>query len=90
MSRVTRVGEFSPMRRLFTLGSFFENYRWSPNNWDTLFHSKSYVFTLQKMGRAIYLVIFSKTHLVTLSMGYIASVAKTYNTSKQPTYVVRF
>jgi hypothetical protein len=29
--RVTRLSEFSPIGRLFTLGSFFENERSSPN-----------------------------------------------------------
>jgi hypothetical protein len=30
-ARVTRLGEFSPTGRLFSMGSFFENYKSSPN-----------------------------------------------------------
>jgi hypothetical protein len=29
--RVTRLGEFSPNERLFSLGNFFENYKSSPH-----------------------------------------------------------
>jgi hypothetical protein len=34
-ARVTRLGEFSPNGRLFTLGSFFNNYINSPQFWAT-------------------------------------------------------
>jgi hypothetical protein len=32
---VTRLGEFSPIGRLITLGNYFEIYRSSPNLWGT-------------------------------------------------------
>jgi hypothetical protein len=34
-TRVTRLGEFSPIGRLFALCSFFENYGCSPQFWAT-------------------------------------------------------
>jgi hypothetical protein len=37
VSRVTRMGEFSPFGWLFTLGSFCESYRSSTNNWAMYF-----------------------------------------------------
>jgi hypothetical protein len=36
--RVTRLGEFSPIGRLFTLGSFCEDGINSTNNWVTFYH----------------------------------------------------
>jgi hypothetical protein len=49
---VTRLGEFSPIGRLFPSGSFFENYRNSTNNWATFFRYESCVliFTRNGMG----------------------------------------
>jgi hypothetical protein len=34
-NRVTRLGEFSPIASLFTLGSLYENYSNSPKLWAT-------------------------------------------------------
>jgi hypothetical protein len=42
-TRVTRLGEFSPIWRLFSLGSFLENYISSANSWGTFFYETSYV-----------------------------------------------
>jgi hypothetical protein len=47
-SRVTRLGEFSPIGRLFTLGSFVENYRRMLKFLATFFLSKRHVLILTK------------------------------------------
>jgi hypothetical protein len=47
-SRVTRLGEFSPIESLFTLGSFVKNYRRSTNNWATYLNGKSYALIISK------------------------------------------
>jgi hypothetical protein len=39
--RVTKLGDCSPIGRLFTLGRFFENYGSSPNFWPIGLHGKS-------------------------------------------------
>jgi hypothetical protein len=43
MCGVTRLGEFSPIGRLFSLGIFYENYRRSPIFGLLVFPRKSYV-----------------------------------------------
>jgi hypothetical protein len=64
---MARLGEFSPIGQLLTLGRFFENYRISTNYWATYFHGKSYVLILDKKTEwATFWVIFSQTHLVNL------------------------
>jgi hypothetical protein len=47
-ARVTRLGEFSPIRFLFTLRSFFENYLSSANLWTPFSKCISHVFILPK------------------------------------------
>jgi hypothetical protein len=50
---VNRLGEFSPIGWLFSLGSFCENYKSNPNNWDGyIFHGKRYlaIFTKNELG----------------------------------------
>jgi hypothetical protein len=46
VTRVTGLGKFSHIRRLFSLGSFFENYRL----WATFFHGLGYAIILAKIG----------------------------------------
>jgi hypothetical protein len=48
MVRVVRLGEFSPIARLFSLGRFFKNYKSSSNSWATFAHETSYVLILTK------------------------------------------
>jgi hypothetical protein len=48
--RVTGLGEFSPIGRLFTLGCFFENYKISLNYWVTFFHGETCALTLTTNG----------------------------------------
>jgi hypothetical protein len=67
-NRVTRLGEFSPSGRLFSLGSFF-NYRSSPKlrfffPWNTWLCTNFE----QKMSWATFWAIFSQSRLVTLSV----------------------
>jgi hypothetical protein len=45
---VARLGEFSPIESLFTLGSFVKNYRRSTNIWATYLNGKSYVLIISK------------------------------------------
>jgi hypothetical protein len=66
-NRVTKLGEFSPIRQLFSLGSFVENHRSRPYFLATSFQCKSYALVLSKMGWAAFWVIISQTHLVTLT-----------------------
>jgi hypothetical protein len=40
--RVTRLGEFSPIGWLLTLGSYLQNHRSTPNSCATFFQGKSY------------------------------------------------
>jgi hypothetical protein len=68
VARVTRLGEFSPNGRSFTLGSFNKDYRSSPNVWASYFLS-IYVLCIdfdKKIGWATFRTIFSQTYLVTL------------------------
>jgi hypothetical protein len=58
-----QIYRISPNGRLFTLGSFFENYRCSPSCWAYIFHGCG---VQQKMGLATIWSIFSKSQLVTL------------------------
>jgi hypothetical protein len=48
-TRVTRLGELSPIGWFISLGSFF-NYNSSPKVWDTLFHGRNYSLILTKNG----------------------------------------
>jgi hypothetical protein len=61
------LGYFSPLGRLFTVGSFFENFRRSANFWATFFQGKViwYIF-MTKMGWASLWATFSQAHPVTL------------------------
>jgi hypothetical protein len=47
---VTRLGESSPIGRLSSFGSFFENYRRSPNFWATFFPRKKLCIKFDKNG----------------------------------------
>jgi hypothetical protein len=66
--RVTRLGEFTPISRLFTLG-VFDNYigmyRRKTNEWAT-FSSVPVMYWDKKIGWATFLSIFLQTRLVTL------------------------
>jgi hypothetical protein len=44
LSRVTRLGEFSPTGRLFIWAVFFVNLRHTSNFRDTFFHGKNYTY----------------------------------------------
>jgi hypothetical protein len=46
--RVTRLGEFSPIGRLFSLCRFLEKYKSSPKFLSTFIHGKSFILTLPK------------------------------------------
>jgi hypothetical protein len=60
---VTRWGEFSPVGRLFSLGSFFLNDRDRKSRFlGYFFRGKSYVFILTKIGWAIFWATFSQAH----------------------------
>jgi hypothetical protein len=63
-NRVTRLGEFSTIRKLFT----FENYKSIPHFRTTFFFSSVYALILTKMGWATFGAIFLQTmyHLVIL------------------------
>jgi hypothetical protein len=52
VGRVTRLGEFRPIGRLFTLGSFCETYRNSTNTWATFLHCKicALIFAINGLG----------------------------------------
>jgi hypothetical protein len=54
--RVTRLGEFSPTRHLFTLAHFFEIYRSSPNLFTAFSAEKNNVLILTKNGLGYILV----------------------------------
>jgi hypothetical protein len=68
---VTRLGEFSPIGRLFSywaivlIGQVFENYRRSPNFGATFF---SYVSIITTNGLGYTLGYFFLPHLVTLKL----------------------
>jgi hypothetical protein len=61
--RVTRLGESSLIRRLFTLGTLMEN-TVVAQKFDYFFQGSTLV--LAKNGWATFWAIFSQTHLVTL------------------------
>jgi hypothetical protein len=64
---VTIWGEFSPIGRLFTLGSYGENYKSCPHFWATLSHSQGYALNLAKKWLGLHFGRnFSQTHPVTL------------------------
>jgi hypothetical protein len=67
-SRVTRLGEFSPFGRQFTLSSFYslKISEVAQIIWATFIPGKSYLLILAKTGWAIFWAIFSQTHLATL------------------------
>jgi hypothetical protein len=65
--RVTRLGEFSPVGWLFSLGSFCENYRCTPKIIGLPFPwFKLCSHFPQKTDKATFWATFSQTHLVTL------------------------
>jgi hypothetical protein len=47
---VTRLGEFSPLGRLFTLGSGWKITKVAQNFWPTFLHGQSNAFIFTKMG----------------------------------------
>jgi hypothetical protein len=55
-SRVTRLGEFSPIKRLLTLGIFLRS---SPEFGATFIHGKNSALILTIMGWATFWAIFS-------------------------------
>jgi hypothetical protein len=57
-NRATGLGKFAPTGRLFTLASFLENYRSSPNYWATFVHGKIYVWILTKIVWATFWATF--------------------------------
>jgi hypothetical protein len=65
---VTRLGDFSPIGRLFIWGSFVILNRLvrSQKNCATFFLRKNNALILEKMGWATFWSIFSLTYLVTL------------------------
>jgi hypothetical protein len=65
--RVTRLGEFSPIRVLFAFGSFSKITEVEKKLCATFFHGESYVLILtKKTGWATFWAILLQTHLVTL------------------------
>jgi hypothetical protein len=58
---VTRLGEFSPIGRLFTFGSFWKNYRSSTTNWVTFFKGNicMYRVTYTKIDWTTFWAIFT-------------------------------
>jgi hypothetical protein len=73
-----RLGEFTHSGRLFTLGSFFKNYRSSANIWTPC---TSYVLNLtKKWVRLRFVRFFRKAHLFTL----VSSERKTFPCWKTP------
>jgi hypothetical protein len=64
-ARATRLDNFLPIGRLFTMGSL-KKITEGARILATFFCGISYVFSLTKMGWATVRAIFSQTHLVTL------------------------
>jgi hypothetical protein len=61
LDRVTRLGEFSPIGWLFTLGRFLQITRVALINCATFFFGKCYVLILKKTGWTIFCaIIFTK------------------------------
>jgi hypothetical protein len=73
---VTRLGEFSLIGRLFSLGSFSEN------------NLKNYVLIVAKMCWVTPWAIFSQAHLVTLKPDRFSKQEKQTKTSCKSVYVV--
>jgi hypothetical protein len=59
-TRVTRLGEFSPIGRLFSLGSSSKNCRSSQIFWATIFCGKNYLLALTTTGLGYILGYFFK------------------------------
>jgi hypothetical protein len=57
----TRLGEFSPFGRLFTLGRFLKLQK-HPKVFGYICHGEKYVMTLAKMGWDAFWAMFSQTH----------------------------
>jgi hypothetical protein len=72
-TRVTRLVEFSLIGRLFSLISYFENGRSSPNLCATFLHGERSASILTKHVWATFWAIFSQTHLVTLPQAFFFS-----------------
>jgi hypothetical protein len=64
---VNRLGEFSAIGRLFSLGSFMKITEVAKILRSAFFHDTSYALILTKMGWVAFWAIFSQTHLVTLT-----------------------
>jgi hypothetical protein len=62
---VTRLDEYLPFGRLFSLDSVMKNSKVS-HFLASFFHGKSFILIWTRMAWAILCVIFSQTHLVTL------------------------
>jgi hypothetical protein len=65
--RVTRLGEISPVGRLFTLGSILKIIKVT-QYLATLGQGKIYVLYLQRMCWATFWAILSQTNMVTLQL----------------------
>jgi hypothetical protein len=64
---VTRLGKFSSVGWLFTLGTLFENYRSRPYFGGYFFHGKGFCISFVKKRVGLHFGwFFSHTHLVTL------------------------
>jgi hypothetical protein len=69
MSRLTRLGEFSPIWAIVFYGFFFENDKISPTCWAFYFHRKFFILIFgKKLIELNFCRFFSLTHLVTLFM----------------------
>jgi hypothetical protein len=64
---VTGLGEFSPIGKLFSLGSFLKITEVAGTLGLRFFHGTSYEMSFIKRGLATFWAFFSQTHLVTLS-----------------------
>jgi hypothetical protein len=70
-SSVTRLGEFSPIGRLFSFNSFLKITKVANIFWPLFPTVKVYNKFWQKMDWAKFWAIFSQTHLVTLMDSYM-------------------
>jgi hypothetical protein len=61
--RVTRLDDFSPIGRLFTLGSFFEKYKSGPNFGAAFFNGRSCVLILTKKWIGLHFGQFFNKHI---------------------------
>jgi hypothetical protein len=80
--RLTRLGESSPIGRLFTLGSFSKITEVA-HIFCYFFQSTNHALILTKMGWATFWAIFSQTDLVTLSTCFMLRMCETWDTHKK-------